>query len=132
LGWPTVDQAPSIILVPGAGQLNLYNQGDADLQLWGDKLEGLPPDIEKQERIIPSGGFYYFLTDRLKAVMLSTVGRDGEKLVPFEVYLSDMKGRNYNATFYLLVKMTAGNMTIHTQQLRLRLANGFDDRARSN
>jgi hypothetical protein len=125
-----VDQAPSVVLIPAVGQLNLYNKGDADLQLSGDKLEGFPTDLDEQGRIIPRGDFYYFPTDRLKAAMLSTVGHDGEKLVPFEVYLSDTKGRDYIASFHLLVKMTAGNMTIHTQQLGLRLANGFNDSAR--
>jgi hypothetical protein len=120
-----VDQAPSVTLVPGAGQLVLYNKGDADLQLWGDKLEGFPPDIDEKARIITSGGFYSFSTDRLRAVLPPTVDHEHGKLVPFEVYLSDVKGRNYVAKFYLSVKMTSGNMTIHTQQLGLRLANGF-------
>ena len=127
-----IDQAPSVILRPAVTQLDLYNKGDADLELRGDKLEGFPTEIGERGRIIPRSGFYSFPTDRLKAVMLSTVGRDGEKQVPFEVYLSDMKGRDYIARFDLLVKMTSGNMTIDTQQLRLRLANRFNDSTRSN
>lgn len=119
-----VEQAPSVVLLPAAGQLNLYNKGDADLQLSGDKFEGYPTASDEQGRIIPRDGVYNFPTDKLKTVMLSTVGYNGEKLVPFEVYLSDAQGRDYIARFDLLVKMNSGNMTIHTQQLELRLATG--------
>jgi hypothetical protein len=120
-----IEQVPFVILRPAAGQLNLQNKGDADLQLWGDKFEGLPANIERQARIIPRDGFYYFPTDRLKAVMLSTVGHDGEKVVPFEVYLSDVAGRKYIARFDLHIRMTSGDMTIYIQQQGLRLANEF-------
>ena len=125
------DQAPSVVLMPAAGQLNLYNRGDVDLQLWGDKLGGFPPEIDEQARIIARDEFYSFPIDRLKTAMPSTTGHDREKLIPFEVYLSDMSGRNYIASFDLLVKVTSGNVTIHTQQLGLRLANGFKDRPTS-
>ncbi|HVB81646.1 MAG TPA: hypothetical protein VNE82_17070 [Candidatus Binataceae bacterium] len=126
-----VEQAPSVSLVPGAGQLNLYNKGDADLDLWGDKLEGFPRNIDEQARIIPSNGSFSFPTDKLKAAMLSSVGHDGEKRVPFEVYLSDLSGRSYIASFDLQVKMTSGSMTIDPQQIGLRLANDFHDSSRS-
>jgi hypothetical protein len=125
------DQAPSVALIPAAGQLNLYNKGDLDLQLWGDKVAGSPPEIDEQARIIARDEFYSFPIDRLKAVMPPATGHDREKLISFEVYLSDMSGRNYIAKFDLLVKITSGNMTIHTQQLGLRLANGFKDSATS-
>jgi len=124
-----VEEAPSVVLLPAAGQLNLYNKGDADLQLSGDKFAGFPSDLDQQGRTIPRDGVYNFSTDRLKAVMLSTVGNNGEKLVPFEVYLSDAQGRDYIARFDLLVKMNSGNMTIHTQELGLRLATGSNDSA---
>jgi hypothetical protein len=126
-----IEQAPSVTLQPAAGQLNLYNTGSADLQLWGDKLEGFPTDIDEQGQVIGRDRFYNFPTDRLRAAMLSTVGHNGEKLVPFEVYLSDETGRSYVARFDLLVKMTSGNMTIHTRQVGLRLASGFRGSART-
>jgi hypothetical protein len=118
----TADPAPSVTLVPSTGQLNLYNGSGSDLQLWGDRLQGFPSDIEKQGQIIPANGVYYFRTDRLRSLMLSTVGNQGEKLIRFDVYLSDTKGRNYIATFMLLIKMISGGMTIQTQQQKLRLA----------
>lgn len=57
--------------------------------------------------------------------MLSTVGDDGEKVVPFEVYLSDEAGRKYVARFDLHIRMISGDMTIYFQQQGLRLANKF-------
>jgi len=92
------------------------------LQLWGDRLQGFPSDSEKQGQIIPANGVYHFRTDRLRALMLSTVGNRGERPIQFDVYLSDIKGRNYIATFTLLVKMVSGEMFIRTQQQKLRLA----------
>lgn len=127
-----VSQAPSVTLVPSAGQLNLHNTGDTNLQVWGDKLEGFAPDIREQGQIIPRNGFYGFPTSKLRAAMLSNVGHQQDKRIPFEVYLSDAEGREYIATFDLQVNMASGNMTVDTQSPGLRLADGFNESARSN
>ena len=107
---------PSVVLVPEGDTLRLYNRSDTDLSLWGDKLDDTARDIGGQARIIPKEDFYYFLTDRLKEFALKDLGQNGEKLYPFEVYLSDNQ-QHYIAKFYLLIQMTDGRMTVHTQQL---------------
>jgi hypothetical protein len=113
-------ERPSVLLLPVPGQLQLHNRGTTNLNLWGNKLGGFPADVEKETRIIPRGAFYYFLTDKLQQAMLNTIGSDGDKLFPFEVYLSDEDGKRYIAKFNLLVKMTKGTMEVHTQQMGIR------------
>lgn len=91
-----------------------------DLKIWGDDFIGpnTKPDVEGEARIIPKGSYYYFLTDGLKAKALVIIGKDGDGLFPFEVYLSDIADEHrYVAKFKLLIKMKSGDMTIHTQQL---------------
>jgi len=107
----------SLLLLYQSDRLNLYNKGRDDLYLWGDKLEGYPASFEKDARTIPADGFYYFLTEDLKRTMLGSVGPDGERLLSFETYLSDEGDHRYVAKFALLIKMKAGQMEIHTQQL---------------
>ena len=111
------EHVPSVVLLPGSNQLNLFNRGDEDLKLVGDRLDDTPMSIEGPPRVISKGEFYYFLSDKLKQWALQTIGRDGERLVPFEVYISTMDNKHFIAKFYLLILMNGGAMTIHTQQL---------------
>src|SRR5271155_5794442 len=53
--------APSVLLLYSSNQLQLYNRGTSELRLWGDKIDGYPPQIEKDARTIPINGYYYFL-----------------------------------------------------------------------
>jgi len=106
-----------VLLLSEPGRLVLYNKSAGDLKLWGAKMEGFAPALEKEPRIVPVDGFYYFLNDALKGVMLLTLGQNGEKLFPFETYIADGAGRRYVAKFALLIKMNDGSMQVHTQQL---------------
>ena len=110
-------QFPSVLLLPSVGQLDLHNKGANNLHLWGTKFNGLPAEIEKQARIIGKGTFYYFFTEKLRSAMLTDIGPDGEKLIPFEVYIADDNGKQYIANFNLLIKMKNSIMEVHTQQL---------------
>ena len=120
-----VSQAPSVTLEPAAGQLNLYNHGDTDLQVWGDKLEGSTAEIARQAQIVPKDGFYSFPTSKLRATTTSSA--EPNQTVPFEVYLSDQEGRRYIATFDL--EVASGKMTVDSQTPGLRLADGFGSEA---
>jgi hypothetical protein len=109
---------PSVLLLPERDRLVLYNRSNADIYLWGDKFDDeTAPTVETQRRTIPFGGFYYFLTDKLEAQAKVVIGENGEKLEPFEVYISDKSDRRYIAKFDLLIKMKDSSMTVHTQQL---------------
>ncbi|MGA8612218.1 MAG: hypothetical protein WB760_10955, partial [Xanthobacteraceae bacterium] len=93
---PPPSGLPSVILLPEPGRLVLYNKSSADLYLWGDKFDDdVAPNIEDKRRTIPFGGFYYFLTDKLEAQAKTVIGANGEKLEPFEVYISDKSDRRY-------------------------------------
>jgi hypothetical protein len=116
------ESTPSVLLLASSGRLNLFNKSAQDLQLWGNKFDATPADIGGV-RVIPKDAYYYFLTDKLKAWALATIGKTGEKLIPFEVYLSDSHGQQYIAKFDLLIVMDRGDMTIHTQQLGVVAAN---------
>lgn len=113
--WPTA--IPNVVLLPASGQLNLINTGKEDIYVWGDKFDDQPKDVTENPRTIPVRGFYYFLTAKMAVSARSAVGVNGEKLVPFEVYLSTGNGVRYVAKFLLLVIMKDGEMSIHTQQL---------------
>lgn len=120
---PTIAK-PSVLLLWENKQLRLYNEGDADIYIWGDKFDDDPAHLESVSRTIPgkstlSGqtGFYYFLPDLLENQAKTVIGGNGQNLVPFEVYLKDGAQKKYIAKFDLLIVMKDSVMTIHTQQL---------------
>ena len=119
-----ISSPPSVLLLPAPGQLRLFNQGSDDLKLRGVDLiaPGTMPDIGGEPRIIPKGTYFYFHTEGLKAKALSLIGRNGQSLFPFDIYLSDAKERHYVAKFDLLITMHDGEMTVDTQQLGVFLS----------
>ena len=114
---PPEAKALDVILLPFAGQMNLYNNGSNDLRLYGDKFGDEPRDMVDAPRVIPSGAFYYFLTDKMEAYCRARLGGNGERLYPFECYLSDSSNKRYVAQFDLLVTLKDGVFAIHAQQL---------------
>jgi hypothetical protein len=122
----TVDPSPSLTLVQGNAQLELYNRGSSDLRIWAVTLDGAAPEVEEPGRIVPPDGFYRIRTDGLRLAMLSAAGRGRiEKRVALDVQLSDSASRSYLASFALLVKMTSGAMTIRVERQSLRLAGAY-------
>ena len=77
--------------------------------------------MEPAPRRLPRDGNYYFLTDRLQAYAASVIGTNGDKLEPFEVYISTADaGEHYTVYCQLLLKMHSGDFSVHAQNL------GFD------
>jgi hypothetical protein len=107
----------AVVLLPSAGQMRLHNNGNEELSLWGDKLEGYPASIENEARKIAPGYYYYFLYTLFTPAMRAEIGENGQKLKRFEVYLSDEQQIRWIARFDLLVTMKNGEIEVHTQQL---------------
>lgn len=125
LGWlyyyispdKTVDVIPNVVLVAESGRLTLYNHGQNDLQLWGDKVEGTPAAIEKKSLLVPKDGYYYLFDDGLKSFILRNVGQEGEKFLTFDIYLSDQWGQHFTANCRVLGKVHEGKVYLHAQNL---------------
>jgi hypothetical protein len=108
---------PAVVLLPGRDRLLFENKGSTEIYLWGSGTDNETPPIEMNARIVPVGHHYYFLTDTLEARARAALGANGERLVPFSVYLSDSEGRRYTAKFGVLVIIRDSEITFHTQQL---------------
>ena len=108
----------SVLLLWENDELRLYNRGDKDIYLWGDKYGTIfPLSIEAIPRTIPRDGFYYFLTENIRGLWELALAPDGQQLIPFEVYLKDDRQNKFTAKFALLVVFTHSVMKVHTQQL---------------
>jgi hypothetical protein len=105
------------VLVSEPGRLTLYNRSAQDLQLWGDKFDGIETTMEATPRRIPRDGYYYLLIDRLQAYAETVIGKDGDRLEPFELYISSANGDHYTFRCILLLKTQSGNFSVHAQNL---------------
>jgi hypothetical protein len=105
------------VLVSEPGRLTLYNRSAQDLQLWGDKFDGIETTMEATPRRIPRDGYYYLLIDRLQAYAETVIGKDGDRLEPFELYISSANGDHYTVRCILLLKTQSGNFSVHAQNL---------------
>lgn len=111
-------QVPRLLLLPDSGQLNLHNQGNSDIYLWGTRFNNGQKLIDSIPRVIPAGAFYYFLTDKIH------VGSENvEDLVPFEVYVSDKFNHKFTGNFILFISKSNGSVKFHTQQMGVEKRN---------
>jgi hypothetical protein len=112
----TGEPIPLVLLSPGDDRLQLHNQGTYDLFLWGSKCADERTPIYRQASVVPPGGSFYFLIEKLNVHHESATGGNAESLVPFEVYLSGTNNKHYTAKFGLLVSIHDETVAIRTQQ----------------
>ena len=121
-----LEYAVTVDMVYQDKQLKIYNRGKTSLFLWGTQLDDSPRSIGDEPRVIsPStpGPFglndtYYFLyADSLEKVLLDKLGKNGETLVPFRLFVSDQRKKKHIINFKLLVKVTDGVLQISPQNL---------------
>ena len=98
------------------GRIIIYNKGQSNIFLWGDKI-GEKPSIEQRPRLITPAGSYYLLTAELEQKARPALGNNGKAEIPFEIYITDEKQRKFvvNCQFYLIT--LSGVFSIHTQTL---------------
>jgi hypothetical protein len=106
------------VLISEPGRLTLYNRSAQELQLWGDKFDGEAAIMELTPQRLPRDAYYYLLTDHLQAYAASVIGNVGERLEPFDLYISTADGGDhYTVRCRLLMKMHSGNFAVHAQNL---------------
>jgi hypothetical protein len=119
---PPKTDPPSVILISEQSRLVLYNRCSYDLHLAGTIFSNGPAmmlDGPDSYRLIPVNGFYYFLTDKLEDETKRVIGNNGEDTQPFNVYFLDNLNNHYTAQFILLFVVRNGDVTIHTQNLKV-------------
>jgi hypothetical protein len=112
-----VNAIPRVVLLYQDGQLRLYNLGASEIRLSGNQLDDTGKDIVDRPRIIPGGGncYYYFILDSLERWSLGKIGRNGDLLANFDIYLLGDHGKKYTARTALLLRMSDGKLTVHPQ-----------------
>lgn len=101
-------------------RLNIYNKGQTNIYLWGTKLGNGPQVMEKAPMIITPGGFYYLLADALERDSLVQFPKDGEMRGEFLAYVTNQNGTKYVITNNVLVKITNGECSVHTQTISIK------------
>ena len=77
---------------------------------------------ENELRLITPGDYYYFLADKLGPLFakeVENIGENGEKFVPFNIFLKSEHGKKYIANCLFLILVKNGNQSVHTQTLSM-------------
>jgi 4-amino-4-deoxy-L-arabinose transferase-like glycosyltransferase len=111
-----LNYVPSADLIYAGDRIQLWNRGRTNLYLWGDKYDGEPhPDMNVSPVTITPTSNYYLLADRLNAAIFSSIGRNGEGRVPFDLYISTEDKQRYTMHAVLWEVVKDGRITIHSQ-----------------
>jgi hypothetical protein len=107
--------APSLDIIYAGEQLQLWNRGNGNVYLWGNKYNGYKRDFSGKAWAISPGNYYYLLTNYLNPTILAKIGKAGEDRVSFDLYISTEDKKKYivHAELWEIVK--DGQITIHTQ-----------------
>lgn len=109
---------PKVQLVSGDNELILYNRGDHDLYLWGDKFGMFDPDIQDTGSRVPATSHHYLRLEELKSWARRVIGRNGRRKVPLNLYLTDQTQTNkFTGKFVLEIRMNDGDMTMEPRTL---------------
>jgi hypothetical protein len=99
----------------GQQRVNIHNNGNTDITLWGDRLDNQPPVYEKDPKIITHGGFYYVLAGTLYDELRGKLAAGSKATFPFEVYMKDAKGQKYMARCVFVADHGFIPMQVHAQ-----------------
>jgi hypothetical protein len=109
---------PKVLLSYEVDRLVLHNRGQHDLYLWGDKFGSLAPDIQEEGRRVSAVGRCDLFLEPLRTWALNTIGEDGQKLVPLDMYFTDgTRQQKFTGKFALLIRMRNGEMAVEPQTL---------------
>lgn len=109
-----LNYALSADLIYAGDQLQIWNRGKTNIYLWGNKYEDTVDAAKQPMTITPAGG-YYLLPNTLEPIIYKQVGQNGERKVPFDLYLRSEDGKKYIMHCTLLERVKAGKITIDTQ-----------------
>jgi len=99
----------------GQRRINITNNGNQNLELWGNRLADQKPTIDNEPRIIPRGGYYYLLAGNFYKEATEKLKDKPESFIPFEVYLKDDTGSEFVAKSQFLAQWDGGVLQLHSQ-----------------
>lgn len=109
-----------VVYEPGSKRLNIYNKGQTNLYLWGSKLGTGAQELEKEPRLITSGGSYYLLAESIESDTLAKIPQNGELRDNLDLYLTSQNATKYIVTTIIFAKVVSGKCTIHTQTTSIK------------
>jgi hypothetical protein len=99
-------------------QIEILNRGTEDIYLYGDLFNNETSTMD-QKRIIPAGYSYFLNADLLAQWIGVNIGMNGEKYVPFNIFLGDVHQEKYVMKNILYIKVSSSMVTIQPQTLSL-------------
>ena len=111
------DLISSFILVTSDLRTEILNRGTQDIYLYGDQFNNEERSTMNEKRIIPAGYSYFLDTDSLAQWIGINIGMNGEKIVPFDIFLADVNQRKYTMKNMLYIKVVNSKVSIQPQTL---------------
>jgi hypothetical protein len=110
-----LNYAPAADIVYAGDRLQIWNRGRTSLSLWGDKYDGESADMTPPPVVIGPTDYYYILADKLQALAIASLGKNGEARVPVDFYFTTADKQKYILHCTLWEVMKDSNLNIHSQ-----------------
>lgn len=116
---PNPDYLPSIMLLYGNKQIQVYNKGRTNLYLWGASYGKVNVPIEREPRMVAPAAYYYFVADNLEDQLRSNLKDGLEGYTSFRAFATTEDSKKYTIRGIIVAKVLSGNVNIRTQTLPL-------------
>lgn len=97
----------------------IYNKGNSNIWLWGTKYLNTKPKFRNEPVLITPGGSIHILAEKFKDLIKELIGNDGEKLIPFELFIESSNNVKYIVKNRLLCIVKNNEVSIHSQTLSI-------------
>jgi hypothetical protein len=123
---------PSVEVVYDNNQIRILNHGEKDVfigpMVFYDKFENVGKINVRDEdiRLITPNGFYYFSIELLDTTIdkyEKEIGRNGDAVIPFDVFLKSFEGKKYIVKNLLYIIFKDDAPDIRTQTLSIIKSN---------
>lgn len=94
---------PVLLHMTYDGAFHVFNDGVANLEIWGTQMSNGPRSIEGQRRIIAPHTEYFIRDDGIHAEILRKVPRGHSAKTGMTLFLRDDAGEDYIARFILVI-----------------------------
>ena len=100
-------------------RIQIYNKGNSNIWLWGTKYLNTKPNIKNEPVLITPGSSYHILAEKFENLIKELIGKDGEKFIPFDLFIESSNNVKYIVKNRLLCIVKNNEVSIHSQTINI-------------
>jgi hypothetical protein len=112
-----LEYVPSVAIIYRDSQVQIFNNGKTNVELWAFSYGIADPQVEKESRLITPGTFYYLFADQIEKQLREVLQDNQEGVTSCRAWIETQDKKRHTIKCSLIGKITNGSMSIHSQTI---------------